>query len=444
MCDTIVITPEASKDGVMLFGKNSDREPNEAQYMFYTPAADHPTDSLVQCTYIEVPQVEHTHAILLSKPFWIWGAEMGVNEHGLAIGNEAVFTKIPYVKEDQLIGMDLLRLALERATSARAAVGVITDLLAEFGQGGNCGVMQKTYYHNSFLIADPEEAWILETADRHWAAKRIQGIYTISNCISIGNEWDLASPDLVSYAIERKWCKGPEDFDFSACYSDFLYTTFSDSRARCRRSSELLAQNKDNLTPQRLFTVLRDHSEPLSSYCPDQGLFGADLCMHAGFGPVRISQTAGSLVSHLSKDNPTHFFTGTSAPCTSIFKPVWMDTPLPDMGPSPTSTYDPDTLFWCHELLHRATLWDYTDRIQTYASERDELERALSKEALQNAHGPVDKRKALVAEAYARAEDSEARWLEKLSESPIKKRIRPLHAFAWRKFNRLANMPELP
>ena len=65
----------------------------------------------LQCTYIEVKQAAHTHAVILSKPAWIWGAEMGSNEHGVAIGNEAVWTKLscPEDLEERLIGMDLLR-----------------------------------------------------------------------------------------------------------------------------------------------------------------------------------------------------------------------------------------------------------------------------------------------------------------------------------------------
>ena len=67
--------------------------------------------TLLQCTYIEVGQVSHTYAVILSKPAWMWGAEMGANEHGVCIGNEAIFTKMASSedKEEKLLGMDLVR-----------------------------------------------------------------------------------------------------------------------------------------------------------------------------------------------------------------------------------------------------------------------------------------------------------------------------------------------
>lgn len=63
----------------------------------------------LQCTYIEVEQVSKTHAVILSRPSWLWGAEMGANEHGVCIGNEAVWTKEPVGAGEALLGMDLLR-----------------------------------------------------------------------------------------------------------------------------------------------------------------------------------------------------------------------------------------------------------------------------------------------------------------------------------------------
>ena len=337
MCDTMVVLGSASAGGVTLFAKNSDRDPREAHELVRFPAAHHPPGATVRCTYIDVPQVEQTFEVLLCRPFWIWAAEMGANEHGVAIGNEAVFTRVPYEKSPALIGMDLLRLALERSRTAEEALSVITGLLAAHGQGGNCGYPGKLFYHNSFLIADPQDAWVLETAGRHWAAARVRDVGSISNCITIGERWDLASPDLVNYAVERRWCRGPEDFHFSRCYSDFLYTRFSDGRGRQCRTAALLEAKQGRLSAADLLGVLRDHGPGAGpAWTPARGLMGATVCDHAGFGPVRISQTTGSMVSHLAPDVQTHFVTGTAAPCTSVFKPVWLGArsfPPPGLRP---------------------------------------------------------------------------------------------------------------
>ncbi len=248
MCDTMVVLPNSSADGALLFAKNSDREPNEAHHLLAVPAAEHAAGETVQCTYIAIPQVAHTHAVLLAKPFWIWGAEMGANEHGVVIGNEAVFTKLPYEKAPGLIGMDFLRLALERAADAFAALQVITSLLETYGQSGNCGFQHPLYYHNSFLIADPRAAWILETGGRQWAARQVKDVGSISNAITIGRDYDLASADLVNLAVERGWCRQRDQFHFGKCYSDFIYTTFSAAASRQSCTSDALRAARGHLT----------------------------------------------------------------------------------------------------------------------------------------------------------------------------------------------------
>ncbi len=139
MCDTLVALGTHTADGAVWFAKNSDREPGEAQLVEVVAGADHPSSSDVRCTYLSVPQAPRTHTVILSRPFWMWGAEMGVNEHGVAIGNEAVFTRMPYRRDGVLTGMDLLRLALERSGSAEQAVETIVALLYDHGQGGRCG-----------------------------------------------------------------------------------------------------------------------------------------------------------------------------------------------------------------------------------------------------------------------------------------------------------------
>jgi secernin len=70
----------------------------------------------------------------------------------------------------------IFRLGLERASTAREGVNVITNLLSQYGQGGlssedhNFG---QWTYHSAFILADSSEAWLLETAGKFWAAKKV-------------------------------------------------------------------------------------------------------------------------------------------------------------------------------------------------------------------------------------------------------------------------------
>ncbi len=177
MCDILVVTPKASWNKIMIFAKNSDREPNEAQIIEYIPRMKHEED-IVKLTNIEYPQVKETYAILISRPWRIYGAEMGVNEYGLAIGNVAVFTKEPY-DDEGMLGMDILRLALERTRTAKEELEFLVSLIEEIGQGGNYSYEKRFRYHNSFIIVDPNEAWFLEIAGKYWAAKKIDIVYSI-------------------------------------------------------------------------------------------------------------------------------------------------------------------------------------------------------------------------------------------------------------------------
>jgi secernin len=280
---------------------------------------------------------------------------------------------------------------------------------------------------------------VLETAGKQWAAVQVRDIRTISNGITIGHEWDEASADLVPYAIDRKWCKGRDDFDFARCYSDFVYTRFSACHDRQCRTTDLLAPQKGRLTPEAIMHALRDHGPHTNrKWSPAAGLSTVTVCWHAGFGPIRGSQSVGSMVSHLASDRQTHFVTGTSAPCTSTFKPVWLDADLPDMGPTPTGTHDAAALFWQHEVLHRATLRDYATRSAMYQDDRDELEERFIAGALTCAD-----RSAYAAQCFTEADQATRRWIECVRPADILTHQPVLHSLAWRKFNRQANMPPL-
>ena len=104
MCDTFVALNSATADRSVIFGKNSDREPNEAMALEFVAGSSHQPARRLRCTYVEIPQVRQTHDVLLCRPFWMWGAEMGANQKGLVIGNEAAFTRMPVNRGDALTG----------------------------------------------------------------------------------------------------------------------------------------------------------------------------------------------------------------------------------------------------------------------------------------------------------------------------------------------------
>lgn len=364
MCDTMVVLAGASASGRTMLAKNSDREPNEAQYLTSAPAADHSNDDRARCTYIDIDQAPRTHAVVGSRPGWMWGFEHGINEHGLAIGNEALWSRLPASREPGLLGMDLLRLALERATTADEALDVITNLLARHGQSGRASAARDTYYQNAFLLADPNSAWVLETAGRHWAAKRVVTTATISNVYSIGADYDRISDEAADFAAEQGWydASTAAQFDFAAAYEDPARDGHGDCVARFRTSQIGMADASGAglVTLEHLFALLRSHggADEDPSWRPS-GDGESMLCMHArsaeGF------ETAASMVAELSRperrDEPFVYWASLCSPCLSSFVPVWLDGTLP-AGWSQPSTGDADQ-WWRQERVQRIIELDY-------------------------------------------------------------------------------------
>lgn len=439
MCDTFVVMHSATADSSVIFGKNSDREPNEAQALEYHPARFYPDKSELQCTYIRIPQLKETNAVLISRPFWMWGAEMGINDKGLVIGNEAVWTKMEINKKGGLTGMDLLRLALERSASAEQAIETITGLLSDFGQGGICGYEdRKMAYHNSFIMADPCDAWVLETAGPLWAAKKITGYYSISNGLTIGEEFDRSHPDLISHALKKGWHKKKDEFNFAKSYSDWFFTTFSASRARKECSTNLVNSGIGKINVKEAFGILRDHGE--GPYRPDSHFLGDRICAHAANSLSRnATQTTGSIVAHLSPSGGiTCWATGTSAPCTSIFKPVWFDGEvLPELSRGLDGRFNPGLLWWRHEILHRMILSDYINRIGLMAKERDELENSLVRDSANVAPGGSFD---FTFDSFKRAREKTDAWIEKIKTAPVHRKPNYIYRKYWESQNRKAGI----
>ncbi|MFW9904515.1 MAG: C69 family dipeptidase [Candidatus Thorarchaeota archaeon] len=442
----------STADGSVLLAKNSDRLVNEGHSLLFFPHQTHDPDTeVVKTTNLEIPQVEETYAILLSSPYWLYGCEMGANEYGVTIGNEAVFTKEK--EQDQgLLGMDFIRLALERSKSAYEAVSVIIDLLEKYGQGGNhnCPGYAKGGYHNSWLIADLNEAWVLETANRFWCAEKVKDIRTISNALTIGKEFDSIHSDAINYAVEKGYCNR-KDFHFAKAFTagvTDIRTWGGKGLNRYKFTTQKLLENKGSIDTAFMMSLLREHKiKDHKRWNPSKSSFN-DICVHCR--PIFvISQTTGSLVSHLHPDLQTHWVTGTAAPCTSLFKPVFIEGGLPDIGPNPTNMYDSETMWWQHEQVHRAILEDYQTRIRIITPDINHYEEkwiskvtdVMSKRNSQ----PIDQFKQELAklskEAFEEAREIEKNWISAINKVPIRKRSGGFHyRRLWRKENSKAGI----
>jgi dipeptidase len=329
----------------------------------------------------------------------MWGAEIGANEHGVVIGNEAVFTRellLGRTEPDALLGMDLVRLGLERATTATEAVAVMVELLEAHGQGGSCSHDHPKFrYHNSFLVADADGATVLETAGRAWATEAATGAgRAISNGLTIPA--------------------------FAKAHADPIKSRVTGCQVRRARTEPAAATARG---PADLFAVLRDHGPHGHPHWSRVHGGLTAPCVHAG-GTLASSQTTASWVADLRGD-PQHWATATSGPCTSIFKPVSVHEPV-DLGPAPTNVVDDRTTWWRHEPLHRLTLRDHAASIARYGPERDRTEAMWLDDVPTSAH------------AFAVAGTLEHRWLDDLWEADLPDRRPRWMRQQWHGFDQAA------
>lgn len=380
-CDSLVALATATADGAVLFAKNSDRPAAEPQPLVQEPARRHARGATVHCTYIDIPQVAETARLIGSRPYWCWGFEHGLNEHGVAIGNHTVFTRDGFGAPG-LIGMDLVRLGLERARSAAQAAEVITALAEAHGQGGS-GYADKDWpYHNSFLIADRREAYRLETSDRRWALRRVATMDSASNHLGIGADWDALADGTIEHAVANGWW--PEEasgrFDFAAAYRDAEAAPAVISSGRHRRTCELLDAGRGRLTPALLRAALRDHyggAAHRAAAAPDDERFFA-VCMHAD----PVGTTTASMIARLPAGGDIPRYWGSlGSPCAGIFLPWYVDGELPAALARGAAEPSAEAPWWRFKHLLALIEGDVPRRGAHARACWDELEAAIDGEA---------------------------------------------------------------
>jgi len=275
----------AASGGPALFAKNSDRPPTEPQDLVWLPSRR--DSGQVRATHIEVaPHHGPTLGVLGFQPRWCWGLEQGVNEAGVAGGNETIYTTLdPRGAPPALVGMDLVRLALERATTAVRAAAVIVEHLERYGQGGSGHRDADRPYWSSFLIADATDAWVVETSGRVYATEQVSSVRAISNRTTI------------------------PVFDAAHRHARQPVETLVDPRWEA--SKAVLARWP--VTMERLQQHLRSHEQP----------GGWSVCMHVD----GVEATTASMIAELAIDGSTAWCL-LGSPCRSLYVPVKVGEPL--------------------------------------------------------------------------------------------------------------------
>ncbi len=235
-CTNFLITKGATVDGSVMITYAADSHTLYGE-LYHQPAADHPEGAMRKIyewdtgKYLgEIPQPAHTYSAIGN-----------MNEFQLAIG-ETTFGGRKELGSQSGAIMDygsLIYVTLQRAKTAREAIQVMTTLVEDYG-----------YYSSgeSFSIADPNEAWILELIGKGegekgavWVAVRVPDGYVSGHANQARittfplNDKDncVYAKDVISFAREKGWFNGSnKEFSFSDVYApvDFGGARFCDAR----------------------------------------------------------------------------------------------------------------------------------------------------------------------------------------------------------------------
>jgi len=216
-CTNLLVTKGASQDGSVIITYTCDGEYHP--HLRYTPAADYKPGEFLEITDWggklrgKIKHVPHTYAVV--------GL---MNEHQLAI-SETTFSGREELQnpEGLLHYWDMMRLALQRTKTAKEAIKVMTELVAEYGYRST---------GESISIADTKEAWILEIIGPGpggkgaiWVALRVPDGYISchANKARIGEfplddpENCLYSENVISFAVEKGYYDPSSGEPFRYC-----------------------------------------------------------------------------------------------------------------------------------------------------------------------------------------------------------------------------------
>ncbi len=327
--------------------------------------------------------------------------------------------------------MDMIRLALERCRDSESALDLMVELLERYGQGGNCGYNKPFTYHNSFLIADKQAAWVLETAGKYWVAEKVSEVRSISNGLSIGSSFERCHQEVIEHARHKGWCKSEEDFHFARCYKDPLYTRFSGSDNRKNICQTGLENQRGKIDAAAMMAILRTHQPAVEGRQFQQASLKS-VCMHAG-GLIG-DHTTGSYVASLGEQGCSYWVTGASTPCLATFKPLWLIDDNPVLFAD--NEEEAAIAYWQkRENFHRMVINQQIRNLDEYLQTRDKLETEWLQtvNSMEANRADDDKKRAFMQKAWQQEDELIDAFINENSAHPMRIKGSPYFRRYWRR-----------
>ncbi|HDQ45566.1 MAG TPA: dipeptidase [bacterium] len=421
-CTNFLISKGASADGSVLITYAADSHVLYGE-LYHTPAARHAPGTMRDVYEWDtgdflgrIPQPAETYNVVGN-----------INEHQVAIGETTWGGRRELQDSTAILDYgSLMYIVLERAKTAREAIQIMTDLVAEYG-----------YYSSgeSFSIADPEEVWILEMIGKGpgntgavWVARRVPDGYISAHAnnprirrFPLNDRKNcLYAPDVITFAREKNYFSGQdEEFSFAEAYGppDFGALRYCESRvwAMFRRAApsldlppDFIMGNPDaepvplwikperKLTVQDVMAFMRDHFQGTE----------LDMTRDIGAGPYHLpyrwrplewtvdgvtyfneratstQQTGFSFVSQSRGWLPGPIggvlWFGVDDTYSTVYVPMYcgiLDAPKPfAVGNGDFNTFTWESAFWVFNAVSNYAYLRYSDMIQDIQKVQQALE----------------------------------------------------------------------
>lgn len=422
-CTNLIVGRKASADGSVIVTYSCD-DYGAYGFMNWLPGGRHAKGDMRQLYHYEsnnylgeIPESEHTYSVI--------GL---MNEHQLTIHETTYGGREELWDGPGLFDYgSLMYVTLQRARTAREAIGVMTSLVDEYGYQSE---------GESFTLADPNEVWIMDLIGKGpdkkgavWVAMRVPDdcICGHANQARIrqfplkDKENCLYAKDVISFAREKGYFFGrDEDFSFQAAYApaDFGALRFCEARVWSffnRWAADdmmpyldyakgnlqatpmpLWVKPKQKLTLQDMKDMMRDHYEgtPLEiqsdlgmgpwemPYRPTPLTYEVDGKKYFNERPISTQQTANYYISQMRSWLPDYIggiiWFGNDDANTTAPTPVYCCTQgAPDCYAPQTAdafTFSFRSAYWVCNWVSNMVYYRYSDLFPELKAVRDQLD----------------------------------------------------------------------